>query len=80
MTEERHNTPNADRWMIPLCLVGLVALPFLLIGVALFEEQMFHTSNITDFYRNTGLFGPLDWLLDNTFGRLIDLHRAKNFS
>jgi hypothetical protein len=54
--------------MIPVALVALVALPFLLIGVALFEEVVVGTNYITSLYRTVGLFAPLDWLLDNTYG------------
>jgi hypothetical protein len=49
----------------------ILAVPVLLIAVAIFEEEVLGTSNITWVYRRTGLFMPLDWLADNTVGRLI---------
>jgi hypothetical protein len=62
------------RSQIGVLLVGLAALiglPIFLITIAVLEETVVGTSNITKVYRDVGIFGPLDWLLDNTVGRFL---------
>jgi hypothetical protein len=62
-----------NKWLDrgPWIVLVILAVPVLLIAVAIFEEEVLGTSNITWVYRRTGLFMPLDWLADNTVGRLI---------
>jgi len=71
MAKKRPKSSKFHTATVAFVLLALVALPFLLIGVALFEEVVVGTNYVTSLYRSVGLFGPLDWLLDNTFGLLI---------
>jgi hypothetical protein len=71
MTEERNKAQKSYGGAALLTAVLLMAFPFLLIGIAVFEEVVLNTSNLTGLYRKLGIFAPLDWLLDNTAGRFI---------
>jgi len=52
-------------------LATLVGVPIFLISIAVFEETVIGSHHIPNLYRDIGIFGPLDWLVDNTIGRLI---------
>ena len=68
MSEVRKRNPYS---VILVALVVLVGLPILLIAVAIFEEEVIGSHYTTDFYRELGIFGPLDWLFDTTVGRFV---------
>lgn len=66
--EERHKRNPYS--VLVLALVGLVGLTVFLIAVGVSEEEVIGSHYTTDLYRDLGIFGPLDWLVDSTVGRL----------
>ena len=70
MPEDREKTGNTNSVVVSLILTAVI-LPCALIAVAVLEEVLLLTHNVTNLYRQLGIFEPLDWLLDNTLGRLF---------
>ncbi len=47
---------------ILLIVIGMIALPFILITLAIFEERLFGTTHLMDIGRAIGIFEPLNEL------------------
>jgi hypothetical protein len=70
MTDNRRQLISPTSKAAVLAVLGLAALPYLLMLAAIGEYHLLGTQSLVDCYRSIGIAEFLDWYGSNTLGRL----------
>ena len=65
MDKEHRRTGCSVAVIVTVGAVAVIAFPWLLIPVAIFEQAGYGSGNVQELSRTVGMFEPLDWLLES---------------